>query len=350
MDIPQIVLGINGPITNSSNFSNVYLFESAFFDSSSQIPTNTSSAARITLENRFDVILNPMKYIDNQVGGIDMFEYELKSSSHDVDDGKFLVCLHSNHILLQGSKECVDKFKDVCKRYSEKFEFLLMISLPLLAVEDPIEYLVSHVHYGSSKGLFFGALGPLALDNPEVVKVYMEAQKRTGAPLFVDIRDQSQVEICTQFFSSPKNSNLFFIVRDFEIAKNIRDKLLTNIVIPCAQSIPDPRLKSLPNVSFSPGCCLKTDFKKFGGLGFHHGIGWSTKPSNTTTIFSSLSFAWSPPKLNSQQDDDYGKWVCDICGLRAKLSEKENFTKHGYTYCSVACLSSHRKRGFEPLT
>jgi len=350
----SVIVGMEGPLTSPSEFAQVFLFESAFFDSSSQA-TSSSSASRITLENRWDAVLNPNKLLDNLVGGQDMFEYELKSFT---GSGKVLVCLHSNQILLDGSKDSLDKFKDTCKRYANKFEFILSISVPSTMVggdfDTIVEYLVSHVHYGSAKGLLFGALGPFMMNDSVLTKAFVEAHKRTGAPLFVELSPKSHGNDCP-LLQLVDLSKTFFVIRDFDTAKYFVDRFegngQLNLIVPSTATNAASFKALSPSCSIfvSPGCGQKVDFKKFGGLGFD-----SPSPivrgTSTTGALSILAFPWSPPKLNAQQDDDYGKWVCDICGLRAKLSEKENFTKHGYTYCSVACLSSHRNRGFEPLT
>ncbi len=346
----QVIVGIEGPLKNLSEISEVLLFESAFFDASSQ-SSPACSVARISLENRWDALLNPTKYIDNLVGSQDMFEYELKSFGGP----KTLVCLHSNKILLDGSKESLETFKDTCNRYSSKFDFMLSISLPRDLqgdFETLVEYLVSHVHYGSSKGLFFGCIGPFVLESTQVANIHLEAQKRTGAPLFIQISsgDSSVLSI----LESVDLSKIFLVPKNFETACRLVDRFgntkRPNLVITCSEGGLDPRYSSLGDcqIFVSPGCSQKVHFKKFGGLGFD--MLRRTSADSAEAALSVLSFAWNPPKLNAQQDDDYGKWVCDICGFRAKLSEKENFTKHGYTYCSVACLASHRKRGFEPLT
>ena len=347
MSTPSVIVGIQGPLENLSDALQVFLFESSFFDSSSR---SSTSAARITLENRWEAVLNPTGYVDNLVGGQDMFEYELKSFRGP----KTVVCLHSNKILLDGSKESVEKFKDTCKRYSDKFQFLLSISLPPETTgedfESMVEYLVSHVHYGSAKGLYFGAIGPFVLDSPATSEIYLEAQKRTGAPLFAEVAPTSSLDL----LDSIDCSKILLIVRDFDTASRLVSRIgntkKLNLVVPCCDQGIDPRFKDLPDctIFFSPGCSQKIHFKKFGGLGFDSLRGHVN--SDSAAALSLLAFPWNPPKLNGQQDDDYGKWVCDICGLRAKLSEKENFTKHGYTYCSIACLASHRKRGFEPLS
>ena len=342
MTSPNNLVGINGQI--ESTFDRVFVFESAFFDSS----YSNSSSNRISLENRWEAVMDPSKYLDNLVGNLDMFEYELKSFR---DEGKTLVCLHSNKILLNGTKEFVDKFKEICKRYFEKFEFVL--SMGMVGGHDAsteIESIVSHIHYGSSRGLFFGAIGPLLLDSAESVRVCVESHKRTNAPVFV-YASSNQSYLSEFIHSIEDSSKVFLIIEKIEVweyvSRHFIDKKF-HVIIPCSTS--DYRLKALtiPNALYSPGCSQKVHFKKFGGLGFDEDR--YLLQSNRVNPFQLLGFAWSPPKLNGQQDDDYGKWVCDICGVRAKLSEQENFTKHGYTYCSVACLSSHRKRGFEPLT
>jgi len=152
-------------------------------------------------------------------------------------------------------------------------------------------------------------------------------------------------------------SGIFFVTETVDIAFAL-DKVLTrrghiNCIVPLTalmrrieSIVPFRDLEASSNnrirIITSPGCQYKSDSKKFGGLGMID----CGRVQNPSAILMDMSFPWNPPKLHATQDDDYGKWVCDICGLVAKLSEKENYTKHGFTYCSIACLADHRKRGF----
>jgi len=160
VDIPRVILGINGPIKHESLNHTIMLYESFFFDK--KFP-NFSSSARLTIENRHEAVMNPSSIRDNLVGGLDMFEFELKSSTLSRPS---LICMHSNDILLNGSRESVERFRTICKQYS--VNVMLAIGIPDDVAKDPIglrekgiETLVSHIHYGSSHGLLFGMLGPV---------------------------------------------------------------------------------------------------------------------------------------------------------------------------------------------
>jgi hypothetical protein len=194
-------------------------------------------------------------------------------------------------------------------------------------------------------------IGPV--ENERVIDIYREAHARTGAPVIYP----SDIE-APLIKSFPFDfSKTFFVVHSVEVARDIVHSLSfhINIIVPLHALV--RRIRSLDtfmelksdqiNIIATPGCQYKSDFKKYGGYGLS--LGSDIVCQDISHTLSSLAFPWNPPKLDGKQDDDYGKWICDICGLVAKLSEKENYTKHGFTYCSIACLADHRKRGFAPL-
>ena len=355
--VSPVVVGINGPLSDAfiSSVKHILPYESVFFDKS-YIAKSESSGSRLTLENRYQAVQNPAAIRDNLVGGLDMFEYEMKCMSFV--DGPAIICLHSNDILLNSSRENIDRFKAICKQYSGQAEIVLSIGLPQDVLADPIgqrekgvEYLVSHVHYGSSGGLLFGMMGPIEKDR--VVEIYKEAHSRTGAPILInsaliDVAGEKSFPTNKAFIVTESVGQVVKVIESINAPPN----QCMNFVVPTSIESLDPFLQveasKDESVCIIPtvGCEYKVDFKKFGGSGFS--LGHYTL-SNIANIITSLSFAWDPPKLDGKQDDDYGIWVCDICGLVAKLSEKENYTKHGFTYCSISCLAAHRKKGFAPL-
>lgn len=301
-----MILTCLGPI-EQTEFDHVFYFESMLFDRGS--PGMLSD--RLTLENRFEFVKSPEKYLDNVTGNLDMFEFELKSLLQSGSDlSKTLICMHENDLLLNGSKEFIAEFKKIVTRYRVH----IVLSISLLKSDSPEEYLVSHIHYGSTHGLFFGAL----LMRPgENFEIYLSAQAKTGAPLF-----------CSHI-SSPVSNHGVVVIADHVASSGIYTLSCTGL---------DLKL-------FTSKCRFKTDFKKYGGQGIDIFPQSNVHLKSAPLVFQ---FNWDPPKLDVAPED-VGRWICDICGVSAELSERENYTKLGYTYCSTICLGVHRKRNWEVI-
>ena len=142
------ILGQDGPIT-VSDADSVLMFESFFFDRSGEGSAKLN-ATRLTLETRHEAVLKPLDFLDNLVGSMDAFELELKSLENRI------ICLHSNDLLLSGSREFVERFRRAIAT-SKSIKVVLSIALPdsITSEQQGAEFLESHVHYGSSNGLFF---------------------------------------------------------------------------------------------------------------------------------------------------------------------------------------------------
>ena len=360
------VIGVGGPIELDPN-STALLYESVLFDRSTG---SESKTARITLDNRWEVVRSPNTWLDNLVGSLDAFELELKTMTHQ----SVVLCLHSNDLLLRGSVEFVTRFKSILSA-RKGLSVILSVSAPanISSVEQGSEYLASHVHYGSARGeLMFGVIGPLLLDSTttvERVQMYTKAQSMTGdCLLLIDVKDiQALGKFKCEF--NLERSVIFGLTSVAEVDQ---------LDMPCTVGVtcPSPEAMVSGGISadtamgmlthcmktpyirpvVSTGTHCKTNLKMFGGQGFEffasHAesrIGKSEVQSIHSHALSLLAFRWNPPKLDTKVEEQVSKWVCDICGLSAGQDEHPNYTKLGFTYCSIACLSDHRKRGFAPL-
>jgi hypothetical protein len=201
-------------------------------------------------------------------------------------------------------------------------------------------------------------LGPLVIDaqtSETLVCMYLSAQSRTGRPVLTIMVQ------CMHRFQEIIGSGLIFDwTKTVVFGADDADTFPNSAIIGLTFRPDDILFKNIfkkltdkPTV-MSSGSMYKTDLRRFGGRGIDFAFDYlknkavSEERLNAinSLALSLLEFNWDPPKLDVQIDDS-AKWVCDVCGLSAKLSEKENYTKHGFTYCSIACLSDHRKRGFK---
>jgi hypothetical protein len=349
-----MIIGINGPIDELSD-AIVLFFESFFFDKTKHSRSKLD-CSRLVLDNRWAMVENPDLYLDNMVGSIDGLEVELKTL--DTNGKPCLVCLHTNDMLLSGGKDTLSRLKTVSA--SSKCYIVLSISVPEDITDEALgtEYLVSHVHYGSSNGAcFFGMMGPLVIDSKTSasrVRMYVNAQKRTGGPMLVlSVKSAERLQELDKELEFDWNRTIVF----GDSGENGPVKFF-------GLTFPGERIlhanRSLEFLKRNPGNCVmstgieyKTDMKKFGGRGMEFGLRfvhqnisedhWKAMHALSLKL---LDFTWDPPKLYVK-DEESPKWICHICGLIAKLNEQENYTKHGFTYCSIACLSEHRKRGFQ---
>jgi hypothetical protein len=316
------------------------------------------------MENRSMFVERPTEYLDNVVGSMDAFETELKSLSNHV------VCLYSNSLLLNGGREYAEKFKAVVSS-SPSVKVVLAISVPD-SIRDEVqgaEYLASHVHYGSSNGLFFGLLGPLVIDSDcsqACLNMYLTAQSKTGhVGLLVQVLDLNRATELFQHADVDFSRIVFIGSLTVEDVTRL-DRIAGRPVTVCLTGRPDEQLTAtgrsmgeamqvfnqLGNrVMASTGTQFKTDHIRYGGSGI---MAFPRFLANRGVVVSNhlarslLMFHWDPPKLTVLQQESE-KWVCDVCGFTARLNEKENYTKHGFTYCSIPCLAEHRKRGFTSL-
>jgi hypothetical protein len=314
-------------------------------------------------------VRNPDCWLDNISGSLDALELELKS----LTDSNTVICLHNNQLLLDGSSETAQRFRSIIKDH----KIVLAISVPpsIIEEEQGAEYLASHVHYGSSNGaLLFGLLGPLIIDASVTlsrVRMYTTAQAKCGnLTLVVDVHDFGKLEsLLRDTQLSINHSRTVYVGLTKENVDAIL-KLVPHVNVglnfspdsisrdssalspeKCIQIRAALGTDSRVTFAFSTGCKYKTDLLKYGGQGFEFAFNFlrqsSPNAAKTNATFSSLlEFAWNPPKLCVMRDVESQKWVCDVCGFIARSDEAQNYTKHGFTYCSVACLSVHRKRNF----
>ncbi len=350
----KVLLGALGPIRGDVTYDRVLLNEAAFFDRTKPGLNPT----RLSLENRWEFLQKPYLFLDNLSGSIELLEHELK---HIEKGTRQLICLHSNDILLSGDKTVAERLETLFNKYANVATVVLAIGLPrshAFSQESAVEYLASHIFYGKN-GLLFGMLGPLVIDSTvttETLNMYAEAHKKTGAPLLlhvVNFTDSNRIchagvnPACTIFFGAKSEKDLETIHCCFGsgttcpiIGLNTNDLSEREIDALLHASAKHSNI----SLTTSAGCQYKTDFKKCGGSGFFVPI--SISPNY---IAERLAFPWSAPVLESRREEESDRWVCDVCGVTARLNEKENYTKLGFTYCSIACLASHRKRGFCPL-
>lgn len=364
-----MILGPNGPIQIDDK-TIILFFESALFDSSHLARQSPLNTARISLENRSQAVCVPENWLDNLSGNLDALETELKA----LYDTNVVICLHSNQLLLEGSRDVVDRFKAIIERH----KIILSISVPPSIVDESqgAEYLASHVHYGSSNGaLLFGMLGPLVIDElTDIghVRMYTIAQEKAGNVLMlVHVRRFERLKrLITDFGLSLNYARTVFVgLRQENVDELLESSPHLNILITlnpdsiCRQDrrclSPSrslgilERYRKEPKVTIvmSTGCMYKTDLIKFGGQGFKYSMNF-LRPDSLQYFESSkggkqlIEFNWDPPKLCFIKEEEVVKWVCEICGFVARSDQVENYTKHGFTYCSIACLSEHRKRNF----
>ena len=307
----KIILTATGPLSDYSSRA-ILPFETLLFDRSSL----GGCMDRLALSNRFMFLADPTKFIDNLSSTFELFEYELKYLPAGT-----IVCMYKNHLLARS----VSQFKQILGRQSH-------VSVVLMVNEDSCvfggleDFLISHVHYGDKNGLFYGMLGPLVIseDVPvSTLEAYKNAQEKTGAPILVHVHN---VEVFSRIDFSYFSGHLSFWGED--VAESVAH--LSNVSV--GDTVVSKRICGL----ITSGCMYKADFKLFGGSGLSSG----------TRGAELFAFAWNPPKLDSIVEEG-GKWICDICGVSAKLADQENYTKHGFTYCSTSCLSVHRRRNWQ---
>lgn len=368
----DMILGPEGPLEVDANI-NVLLFESALFDLSKMQRVPPSVTTRIALENRAHAVQTPENWLDNLTGSLDALELELKSVQE-----KSVICLHSNQLLLDGSKEIVLRFKSLVKQHL----VVLSISVPPSIVDESqgAEYLISHIHYGSSNGSFlFGLLGPLLVDEFTTLsnaKMYTIAQNKAGnVLLLVHVRSVEKLKSLvldspdlfdfgrTVFFGicstqgvtelleiGAPHVNLGLEINPDSDSRQEATFLSPHQAIDVLNTFKNDR-RITPVIS--TGAKYKTDLIKYGGQGIGFSLNFLRRlypnylNSSNQAGLSLLDFSWNPPKLNVKKEEDIPKWVCDICGQVGRSDEQQNYTKHGFTYCSIACLSEHRKRNFK---
>jgi hypothetical protein len=348
-----MILGHCGQIDLNPNETDVYLLESILFDKSHAYSNSSLKPSRISLENRWEVEESPTEWLDNLTGSLDALELELKTIKRN---GNILLCLHSNELLLNGNRDVLSRFKSILER--ERIECVLSVSIPDSIQDENIasEYLASHIHYGSANGqLMFGALGPLVIDDsPNMARAYLRAQEKTrGSLLMVKIGDWRKFESLKAGFNYERT--IFYGIstcNHLDVLHSIGPQIKvcltsTEVGITTLESLVK-YAKGLGNLSvfLSTGTHYKIHLKKYGGKGIDYvqrQFGENCLMADALKLFE---FEWDPPKLISQRDEEIEKWVCDICGVVAKSNEQQNYTKHGFTYCSIACLSEHRKRNF----
>ena len=343
-----MIIGIDGPVEVPPD-TPVLMFESLLFDRSKSSKSKLDSS-RLTLENRWAMVENPHNFLENIVGSLDAVETELSNFSG-------IICLHSNDILLTGTKETALRLKAIAAK--SKAKIVLSISVPPDIRDESLgtEYLVSHVHYGAHSGsIFFGLIGPFTVREDASVtelKMYLNAQQRTnGVLLTITVESVDRFKELLSQVELNWNRTVVFGITAEQIGR-------ANVVI--GVTFPADRLeysalqvlKSSSTCVMATGTAFKTDMKKYGGRGMEFGLNfvknkisisqWNDMNARALRL---LNFYWDPPKLNVKNEDS-PKWVCHICGTAAKFSEKENYTKHGFTYCSIACLAEHRKKGFQ---
>lgn len=278
--------------------------------------------------------------MDNIIGSIEGLDFELRNSGQE----PFVICLHSNDLILSSNKETISRLKSISQSYSAKI--ILSISVPKNVSDENqgVEYLVSHVHYGLGNGsIFFGMIGPLVITDsttPSEVRMYTTAQKKAGNVLLVCEVNSSKEQF--NYLSTEGNFNF-----DRTVFFGNLDR--SNIIRGITSYGP---AQNMDRMVMSSGIRYKTDMKKYGGNGIDlqsmkkrvEESEWNKAHSLARNL---LQFEWEPPKLNVKAEDS-PKWICHICGFVAKLDEQENYTKHGFTYCSISCLSQHRKNNFQP--
>ena len=176
------------------------------------------------------------------------------------------------------------------------------------------------------------------MNNPEDLEIYVSAHSQTGAPLFVNCvcHERFSTSGAVVFLKQPICLDFSHLPNVFHLSQISNDFHITN---------PTPS-QDLSNCLFSKWCRYKTDFKKFGGQGID--LCAEQMDRNLEHFRRIFSFEWNPPKLNLVQEKSE-KWICDVCKVVAKSEEQENYTKHGFTYCSIKCLAAHRKLNWAPL-
>lgn len=339
--------------------TNILVFESALFDRSASLDLSKVRTSRIYLENRWEVLQEPDKWLDNVTGSLDALELELKA----IRDKKTVVCFHSNDQILQGGPDFIERFKSITER--EKITCILSISVPEPVIDEiqSSEYLVSHIHYGSQSGLFFGLLGPLRIDSnttPVNVHAYTRAQEQCGFPLLlIDVVDWKAFDKFGPMLI--KERSIVFGAHSKSHLDQLASQRHVNVGITCRDIDCSESLAMLDRAEglglrpvISTGTQYKTDLKKFGGRGVDYLPNFAASRLDATALskmnahaLSLLHFTWEPPKLATMREELIVKWVCDVCGHRGRTDEEQNYTKLGFTYCSIKCLSEHRKRNFQ---
>ena len=340
-----MILGVEGPIQLTDD-EPVLMLESFLFDRTGT--GHKLETGRISLENRWAIFRSPDQWMDNVIGSIEGLDYELRNS----DQEPFVICLHSNDLVLNSNKETISRLKSISQSYAVKI--ILSISVPKDVSDENqgVEYLVSHVHYGLGNGsIFFGMIGPLVIidsTTPSEVRMYTRAQKKAGNVLLV-----CEVNSSKEQFNYLSTEGNFNFDRTVFFGNLDRTDIIRGMTFRSSQGEASyGPAQNMDSVVMSSGIRYKTDMKKYGGNGIDFSFmkkrveesEWKNAHSIARKL---LQFDWEPPKLNVKAEDS-PKWICHICGFVAKLDEQENYTKHGFTYCSISCLSQHRKKNFQP--
>lgn len=330
------ILGVDGPIEVTD--VSIAPFECLSFDWSSQAAPS-ASLDRLTLKNRAAVVANPFSFHEALTIPIDEAVSEVDNSSFDI------VCSFS----------APSKVKEIQKRLKTGKKLVAAAELTSeklkTSVTEQVEWLKCAIRIGL-EGSYCGILG--VCKGPGI-DAYAAAQAATGAPLVLLVPDD-------QVLSSIDSLKACGATLAKVAFLNIRDELILqrlmkeecrigytcptfdirthatpfNAVSPVelsALSSLIPKEKLL----LSPGLCMRHHFSNFGGLGLN-------RPEMRTDAIDFFSFPWEPPRVEVKIEKQL--WSCDVCGTSGDESVR-NYTKMGFTYCSMTCLSTHRKAGFK---
>ena len=331
------ILGVTGPIEFDGGL--IAPFECLTFDWSSQAEKD-ASLDRLSLKNRSAVVTDPFRFYEALTIPIDDVVAEVDSSPFDV------ICSFGQ----PGRLVEIQKRLKTGKRIVAAAE--LGSDKLTASLSEQVEWLKCAVNLGLD-GSYCGMLG---VCRGPGIEAYATAQAATGAPLVLLVPDhevKQSLEVLKAYSASM--AKVVFL--------NARDKSTINALINegCLVGFTSPSLEArahaspfrglsvdelkelLPEVPkdrllLSPGLCMRHHFTNFGGFGLNR----REMTSEGTNAF--LTFPWEPPRVEVKVEKQF--WTCHICATSGDELVR-NYTKMGFTYCSMICLSRHRSAGFK---
>ena len=349
----MVILTVAGPIEPES-VKRIYLFETLPIDRTDSA-SSTALTERISLKNRHAVVMDPLEYIDNLKVSIDDVAQELADSESTVYVRMSSVIDNATH---QGFNK------------SNHFLATATISEHMVRSSDDkqVEWLKCAIQFGIN-GAFCGCLVTTDLQS---IKIYLQAHKDTGAPLIIDASQHGidWDDVILSLNDCHQDKLVFLNIADQQGLDFILKKTICWIGFTCstpeASIITESRyigyridqlariIENLPvdRLLISPGLRFKTHLRNYGGFGIGYLYDWVTKRfggEKSEMLFLTnpakfLSFPWSPTKVEVIVKKDI--WTCHVCNV-TEDEDVQNYTKMGFVYCSMTCLSKHRKLGFK---
>ena len=338
------VLTSAGPLHErpESGFISVFEFPSCDL---SNLADKTAALEPVTLQNRVAMLKSPHQFHDAL----------LLSQEQIIDEvtGAKELCVIGNF-----SNFPINNVPTVLSARLPKF------SGPK-TVHEKIAWLTTSVLFGMN-GNYYGMLGPVT-DLAEV-DMYIAAHQATRAPLVLQLENSDVFKVIDSIQSRSIDSTRFCFLNSPDSIDLLLNKTAAflGFTCPCLESefltrvfptraIAGQAPSSMKQIAklvphdrllLSSGMFLKPHLRKYGGVGIQLAQYLLESGDQTvlrTAAWNFLSFEWSPPEFRKVVQKKL--WTCQVCA-KEDTEDVRNYSKMGFTYCSMGCLGKHRSLGF----